>query len=158
LIGLKTNNFGDTDGGARIFLGALHSDGKSVGRQLFSMVPFVHLHKVVSLVIELFELSGHRDFEEYAKDILWNYSEDFLSLWILANLETNRSVMLPKLDTMESFEFEVSLLKSEFAELDFWQHVDESFFNAISYLSKKLWTIEGEDPHYKPKIQRTNFR
>ncbi|OHE11711.1 MAG: ferredoxin--nitrite reductase, partial [Sulfurimonas sp. RIFOXYD12_FULL_36_11] len=158
LIGLKTNNFGDTDGGARIFLGALHSEGTSVGRQLFSMVPFVHLHKVVSLVIELFELSGHRDFEEYAKDILWNYSEDFLSLWVLANLETNRSVMLPKLDTMKSFEFEVSLLKSEFAELDFWQHVDESFFNAISYLSKKLWTIEGEDPHYKPKIQRTNFR
>ncbi|MDD3855907.1 nitrite/sulfite reductase [Sulfurimonas sp.] len=158
LIGLKTNNFGDTDGGARIFLGALHSDGTSVGRQLFSMVPFVHLHKVVSLVIELFELSGHRDFEEYAKDILWNYSEDFLSLWVLANLETNRSVILPKLDTMESSEFEVSLLKGEFAELDFWQHVDESFFNAISYLSKKLWTIEGEDPHYKPKIQRTNFR
>ena len=158
LIGLKTNNFGDTDGGARIFLGALHSDGKSVGRQLFSMVPFVHLHRVVSLVIELFELSGHRDFEEYAKDILWNYSEAFLSLWVLANLETNRSVILPKLDTMKSFQFEVSLLKGEFAELDFWQHVDESFFNAISYLSKKLWTIEGEDPHYKPKIQRTNFR
>ncbi|MDD5401030.1 MAG: nitrite/sulfite reductase [Sulfurimonas sp.] len=158
LIGLKTNNFGDTDGGARIFLGALHSDGTSVGRQLFSMVPFVHLHKVVSLIIELFELSGYRDFEEYAKEILCNYSEDFLSLWVLANLETNSSLALPKLDKMQSFEYEAELLKKEFQTLDFWQYVDESFFNAVSYLSKKLWTIEGEDPHYKPKIHRTNFR
>jgi len=158
LIGLKTNNFGDTDGGARIFLGALHSDGKSVGRQLFSMVPFVHLNRVVSLVIELFELSGYRDFEEYAKEILCNYSEDFLSLWVLANLETNSKVALPKLDKMQSLEYETELLKKEFPTLDFWQYVDESFFNAVSYLSKKLWTIEGEDPRYKPKIHRTNFR
>ena len=158
LIGLKTNNFGDTEGGARIFLGALHSNGKSVGRQLFSMVPFVHLKKVVSLIIELFELSGYKNFEEYSNDILVNFSEDFLSLWDLANFETNRAVMLPKLDSMQDFEYEKGLLKKEFADLDFWQHVDDSFFNAVSYLSKKLWTIEGEDPHYKPKIQRTNFR
>ena len=158
LIGLKTNNFGDTEGGARIFLGALHSDGKSVARQLFSMVPFVHLNRVVSLVIELFELSRHTNFEEYASDILINYSEDFLSLWVLANLETESSIVLPKLDKMQNFEYEKALLKKEFPDLDFWQHVDDNFFNAVSYLSKKLWTIEGEDPHYKPKIQRTNFR
>lgn len=158
LIGLKTNNFGDTEGGARIFLGALHSDGTSVGRQLFSMVPFVHLHEVVSLVIELFELSGYRDFEEYARDILWSYSEDFLSLWVLANLESKKSIPLSKLKGIQSFEFETNLLKKEFADLDFWQFVDGSFFNAISYLSKKIWTVDGEDPHYKPKITRTNFR
>ncbi|MFA7501211.1 MAG: nitrite/sulfite reductase, partial [Sulfurimonas sp.] len=78
LIGLKTNNFGDTEGGARIFLGALHSDGTSVGRQLFSMVPFVHLNETVSLVIKLFELSGYRNFEEYASQVLIHCSEDFL--------------------------------------------------------------------------------
>lgn len=158
LIGLKTNNFGDTEGGARIFLGALHSNGASVGRQLFSMVPFVHLYETVSLVIKLFELSGYRDFEEYASNILINCSEEFLSLWVLANLETNRSVVVPKLDSMQSFEYEKELLKKEFASLDFWEHVDENFHDAVSYLSKKLWTVEGEDPRYKPKIERTNFR
>ncbi|MDT8338899.1 MAG: nitrite/sulfite reductase [Sulfurimonas sp.] len=158
LIGLKTNNFGDTEGGARIFLGALHSNGASVGRQLFSMVPFVHLHETVSLVIELFELSGYKDFEEYASNVLIHCSEEFLSLWVLANLETNSSIAVPKVGSMQSFEYEKELLKKEFATLDFWEHVDENFHDAVSYLSKKLWTIEGEDPHYKPKIERTNFR
>ncbi|MDY0123266.1 nitrite/sulfite reductase [Sulfurimonas sp.] len=158
LIGLKTNNFGDTEGGARIFLGALHSNGESVGRQLFSMVPFVHLNETVSLLIKLFELSRYRDFEEYASNVLVHCSEEFLSLWVLANLETNNAIAVPKLESIQSFEHEKELLKCEFAELDFWEHVDENFHDAVSYLSKKLWTIEGEDPRYKPKIERTNFR
>jgi len=158
LIGLKTNNFGDTDGGARVFLGAQHSDGTSTGRELFSMVPFVHLNSVLSLVIKLFELSGYKEFEEYATEILNKYSEEFLSLWFLANLETNKAIGLKRVEEEKSFEYEKELLKKEFSDLDLFEHVDENFHNAVSYLSKKLWTIEGEDPHYKPKIQRTNFR
>jgi ferredoxin-nitrite reductase len=158
LIGLKTNNFGDTEGGARIFLGAEHSDGNSVGRQLFSMVPFVHLNKVVTRVIELFEDSPYDEFEEYAKEILNNYSEEFVSLWVLANLETDKCIALKELDSQKDFEFEKELLQNQFGELDFWPHVEENFHNAISYLSKKLWTVDGEDPHYKPKINRVNFR
>lgn len=158
LIGLKTNNFGDTDGGARIFIGAQHSNGGIAARQLFSMVPFVYLESVVSLLIEFFEKSGYSDFEEFAAKVFNNYSEEFVSLWILANLETSKKVELPQRDSETTFEEEKNLLREEFAELDFWEHVDESFFNAVSYLSKKLWTIEGEDPHYKPKIERTNSR
>jgi len=158
LIGLKTNNFGDTDGGCRIFLGASHSDGSSVSRQLFSMVPFVHLNTVLSLVIKLFEDSDYDEFEEYAKNILNNYSEEFLSLWILSNLETKQSIGLSKLKNIQNIEFEKDLLKKEFKDLDFWLHVEENFHDAVSYLCKKLWTIEGEDPHYKPKINRVNFR
>lgn len=158
LIGLKTNNFGDTDGGARIFLGAQHSDGTSTARQLFSMVPFVHLNSVVSLVIRLFELSGYEEFEEYATEILNKYSEDFVAIWVLANLETNKSIGLEKPQKEKNFEYEKELLKKEFSDLDFWEHVAEDFYPAISYLGKKLWTIEGEDPHYKPKVHRTNFR
>lgn len=158
LIGLKTNNFGDTEGGARIFIGAQHSTGGIAARQLFSMVPFVYLEGVVSLLIEFFERSGCADFEEFAAKVLNNYSEEFVSLWVLANLETSKKAELPQRASTTTFEEEKELLSEEFAELDFWEHVDESFFNAVSYLSKKLWTIEGEDPHYKPKIERTNFR
>ena len=125
---------------------------------LFSMVPFVHLNSVVSLVIKLFELSGYEDFEEYATEILNKYSEDFVSIWVLANLETNKSIGLEKPQKEKNFEYEKELLKKEFSDLDFWQHVAEDFYPAISYLGKKLWTIEGEDPHYKPKVHRTNFR
>ena len=158
LIGLKTNNFGATDGGARVFIGALHSDGTSTGRQLFSMVPFVHLNTTLELVIKLFEESEYNEFEEYAREILVNYSENFLSLWVLSNLETNKSIKLEKLNEKKSFEEEKEILKQEFKDLDFWEHVDESFFNAVSFLCKKLWTIAGEDPHYKPKLDRVNFR
>lgn len=158
LIGLKTNHFGDTDGGARIFLGAQHSEGKSTSRQLFSMVPFVHLNRVISIIIELFELSGYKNFEEYSREILNRYSEEFLSLWILSIFETNRIIVLPKQDKMESFEFETALLKKELDGLDFFDHIDSNFFNSVSYMSKKLWTIEGASPIYKPSIERVNFR
>jgi len=96
LIGLKTNNFGDTDGGARIFIGAEHDNGKSVARQLFSMVPFVHLKEVVNLIIALFEQSKYKNFQLYAHHILNKYSENFLSLWHLYNLKNKTSLMLPK--------------------------------------------------------------
>jgi len=104
LIGLKTNNFGDTDGGARIFIGASHSDGASAGRQLFSMVPFIHLDSVVSLAIKFFELSSYSDFEEFATKIFNNYSEEFVSLWFLANLETDKSIKLLRMDSATTFE------------------------------------------------------
>lgn len=158
LIGLKTNNFGATDGGARVFLGAIHSDGTSTGRQLFSMVPFVHLNDTIELIIKLFEESGYSEFEEYAREVLLHYSEDFLSLWVLSNLETSKVIKLTKFDKQQSFEEEKQMLKDNFSELDFWLHVDENFFDAVSYLCKKLWTIQGEDPHYKPTINRVNFR
>ena len=122
------------------------------------MVPFVHLHSVISLIIKLFELSGYEEFEDYAADVLNKYSEDFVSIWVLANLETNKAITLKEPTKENNFDDEKELLKEEFADLDFWSHVGENFYESISYLGKKLWTIEGEDPRYKPKIQRTNFR
>jgi len=163
LIGLKTNNFGDTEGGARVFLGAVHTDGVSVGRMIFSMVPLVHLNETLSLVIKIFEKSGYKNFEEFAYFILNKYSSEFLALWFLANLQTSQSKPLStdtkfKVDTKESYEWEKELLLSNFKEVDFLESLDKSFFNSVVALSKKLWTVEGEDPTYKPSIKRTNFR
>jgi ferredoxin-nitrite reductase len=156
LIGLKTNNFGDTDGGARVYVGAVHTDGQSIGRLLFAMVPLVHLHATLDLIIKLYELSGHKSFEEFADSVLNKFSEEFLSLWILANLQTSKSLELNP--TNSGFEYEKSLLKEHFSDVDFLEPLDEKFAPAISALSKKLWTIEGADPTYKPKINRVNFR
>ena len=154
LIGLKTNNFGDTDGGCRIFIGAEHSYGKSVGRELFSMVPFVHLNSVVILIISLYELSGYDDFETYSNKILNNYSELFLSLWHLANLESQQTIALPKQAQVLSDEDEKKLLNETFGDFE----LEEDFRKTISLKAKELWTVEGKDPTYKPPIKRVSFR
>jgi len=156
LIGLKTNNFGDTDSGARVFIGAVHTDGLSIGRMLFSMVPLVHLQETLELIIKLYELSEYENFEEFSLNILNKFSEGFLALWILANFQTKKTIKLETLDA--GFEYEKSLLKKYFNDVDFIENFEEDFTKSISALSKKLWTIEGEDPIYKPKINRVNFR
>ncbi|MFK5938330.1 MAG: nitrite/sulfite reductase [Sulfurimonas sp.] len=163
LIGLKTNNFGDTDGGARVFVGAQHSLGVSTGRMLFSMVPFVHLKETLSLIISIYEKSAYSNFEEYTKDILNQFSPSFLSLWYLANLESNQSYEIklnnnPILDTDESFEFEKRYLLDTFPNLESLQNIDDSFTQTVSQLAKKIWSVEGEDPTYKPPMKRVNFR
>ena len=154
LIGLKTNNFGDTDAGSRVFIGAEHSYGQSIGRELFSMVPFVHLKSVVTLMIELYELSEYSDFEKYSRDTLNKYSQDFVSLWHLANLETRQTIKLNPLAESLSIIDEESLLKESFPNFE----LGEDFKKTVSIKCKELWTIEGADPMYKPKINRVNFR
>jgi ferredoxin-nitrite reductase len=155
LIGLKTNNFGATDGGARVFIGARHDDGQSLSRQLFSMVPFVHLKETLILVIALFEKSGLKNFQLYSRDFLTNYSEEFLSLWHLYNLKHNTQIQLTKQTNPLSQKEEEVLLKQNFS--DFTLHEDD-MKKSISKLVKELWTVEGKDPHYKPPIKRVNFR
>ena len=155
LIGLKTNNFGNTDGGARVFIGAEHDTGKSVARELFSMVPFVHLKDTISLVVSLYEKSHYKYFQLYSQHILNKYSKEFLSLWHLLNLQTTQIIPLPKQDTLMSIEFERELL---FATFKNFTLVEDDFKKSISSLSKELWTVEGADPKYKPPIKRVNFR
>jgi len=164
LIGLKTNNFGDTDAGARVFLGAVHTEGLSVGRLIFSMVPLLHLDATLSLIITLFEKSGFDNFELFSHNILNKFSAEFLAIWFLANLKAKREIELEvnhdiKVDTKECFLYETSLLEKHFNDIDLLDDFKaNNFKKAISALVKELWTIEGKDPKYKPKLNRVNFR
>jgi ferredoxin-nitrite reductase len=147
---------------SRAFL-YVDSDGVAVGRMIFSMVPLVHLHDTLLLIITIFEKSGYKNFEEFAYFILNRYSSEFLALWFLANLQTSQTKTLSsdtkfEVGTKESFEYEKELLLSNFKEVDFLESMEDSFFNSVVALSKKLWTVEGEDPTYKPSIKRTTFR
>jgi len=155
LIGLKTNNFGDTDGGARVFIGAEHDNGKSVARQLFSMVPFVHLKETITLIVELFEKSKYKNFQLYAHHILNKYSEDFLSLWHLYNLKNKTALTLPKQETNLTCKEEEKLLFESFSDVAL---IENDFKKTVSALAKELWTVAGKDPHYKPPMQRINVR
>jgi ferredoxin-nitrite reductase len=156
LVGLKTNNFGDTDGGARVFIGAVHTTGQSIGRMLFTMVPLVHLHNTLEVIIKIYEQSGYKNFEEFSDAILNKYSEGFLALWVLANIQTKKALKLEPTDS--GFEYEKALLQSNFSDVDFIEPIDEEFSTSVSALAKKLWTVAGEDPNYKPRINRVNFR
>ncbi len=162
LIGLKTNDFGATEGGARVFIGAEHTEGISVGRTLFPMVPLEHLHALLSLIIALYEESGCSDFEAYSMQILNKFSEAFLALWFLANLKTHQLLkLLPNEDlptVPHGFVCEKALLTKYFDGLDFLDLIDDNFVEAQRVLSRELWTISGEDPHYKPPIDRIVFR
>ena len=155
LIGLKTNNFGDVEGGCRIFLGAEHTYGKSVGRELFSMVPFPHLKRVVTYIIELYLQYDFRDFEEYSSKVLGFYSNRFLGLWHIANLERDTKIPLPVPSKELNEEEERELLLTTFEGFEL---IDDDFFKTLSHKAKALWTIEGKDPKYKPPIQRTAHR
>ena len=155
LIGLKTNNFGDVEGGCRIFIGAQHTFGKSVGRELFSMVPFPSLYTCVSKIIELYLLHNFDDFESYAKSVLDYYSHHFLALWHLANLKYDRTIALPlQTDTLD-FEEEKALLLETFNDFEI---VEDNFFKTLSFHTKALWFIEGKDHKYTSPIKRTTFR
>jgi len=162
LIGLKTNNFGATEGGARVFIGAQHSEGISVARPLFEMVPLEHLHQVISLIISLFEQSDIGHFETYSKEVLNQFSEGFLSLWYLANIQTSQSLALPieaiSATSKHTFDVEKGLIEHYFKDEAFSYEIDESFSVVVSQISKSLWTIQGKDPHYKPPINRTVAR
>lgn len=158
LLGLKTNNFGDTEGGTRVFLGALQ-DGTSVGKTVFPMVPYVHLNDTLLLIIKLYEQSSNKDFEEFTSNVLNKFSSEFLALWLLANISTNQALDLPVEENSNlDFEKEKKLLLNFFNEVNFLDLMDESFFESIDALSKKLWTVAGKNPHYVPSIKRTNYR
>ena len=158
LIGLKTNHFGDTEGGARIFAGAEHHRGRSVGRQLFSMVPFEHLYGVIDALIDLYEASGATSFENFAAEGLNRFSPSFVSLWMLLGFEKGTVPPLP-IETPSEGDIakETALLKAAYPQAAIPTY-EAGFFDAIGTLSKALWTVEGKDPTYKPPIERTVFR
>lgn len=160
LIGLRTNNFGDVDKGARIYLGAGHSNGTSVGRELFSMVPLEHISPLLECIIDEYKQSGLDGFETFSADVLNRYSEPFLSLWFLAKLETGQKVALHTLDKPDRshendlFEEEKQLLEHHFAQEPFLALIDDDFRDAIRYMSKKLWTVTKDSADIAPELKK----
>lgn len=159
LIGLRTNNFGNTDKGARIYIGAEHSAGISVGRELFEMVPLEHIRSVIDLIIEEYEQSGCDTFESFSAQILNRYSIEFIALWFLIKLESGAVTLLHEMDTLEHiakenhFMAEKELLIGCFSTA-ILELVDDSFNDAIRQLSQKLWSVGVSDQQIAPQIKK----
>lgn len=159
LIGLRTNNFGNTDKGARIYIGAEHSAGISVGRELFEMVPLEHIRSVIDLIIEEYEQSGCDTFESFSAQILNRYSIEFIALCLLIKLESGAVTLLHEMDTLEHivkedhFMAEKELLGRCFSTA-ILELVDDSFNDAIRQLSQKLWSVGVSDHEIAPQIKK----
>jgi ferredoxin-nitrite reductase len=156
LIGLRTSSFGDVDKAARIYLGAQHSAGTSVGRELFTMVPLEHIGNVIEMIIDEYEASGYECFEDFSTHLLNHYSEEFCALWFLGKLETDKKIPLHTLDTPASIHFatEKELLEEYFSGESFLSMIEDDFKDAIRFLSKKLWTIGKADENISPHIKK----
>ena len=158
LIGLKTNRYGASEGGVRIFIGAQYSTGADVGVQLFSMVPFESLHDVIKMIILLFEQSKYDTFETFAGHQFNSYSSSFFALWVLFNLHVSTIMPLPEnVDTPTDLQTKIDLLKNTFneaKEYEFTKNLEET----VDIITKKYWTVKGEESIYIPPINRTVFR
>jgi len=159
LIGLKTNHFGEAEGGARIFVGAEHSTGGRVGWQLFSLVPFEHLYSVIDLLITLFESSGRTTFEQFAGKVLNRFTPGFVAMWLLLSIRAGKAEPLPEsAPEARGFDMECTLMSETFGALFDVLEPEEGFGEVISVLAKELWTVGSGDTIYKPPIERTVFR
>lgn len=160
LIGLRTNQFGNTDKGARIYIGAEHSSGASVGRELFEMVPIEHIRSVIDLIISEYEQSKADTFESFSENILNRYSVEFIALWLLAKIQSGSKMLLCEIDMLENivvekiFTAEKELLIRSFPQVAFTALIDTDFNDAIRHMSKKLWSVGVSDQEIAPQIKK----
>lgn len=160
LIGLRTNNFGDADKGARIYIGAEHSTGGGVGRELFEMVPLEHIRSVIDTIIEEFEQSSCDTFESFSTNILNRCSVEFIALWILAKSDVGAIVTLSTMveiglkEKGDPFEIEKNLLIRSFPSSSFELLTKENYKETIRKLSKRLWTLEHNDQSISEGIKK----
>lgn len=160
LIGLRTNNFGDTDKGARIYIGAEHSTGMSVGRELFEMVPMKHIRSVIEIIIEEYEHSGKDTFESFSSDILNRYSIEFFALWILAKLESGSTIAMSAVGAQDNlfeenqFILEKELFLQHFSKKSYVVYIGDDFNEAIRQVSQKLWSVGQSDQQIAPQIKK----
>ncbi|MEA3371844.1 MAG: nitrite/sulfite reductase [Campylobacterota bacterium] len=140
LLGMHTSSYGTHEEAAKIHLGGEYSQGRSLARCLNVIVPKEAVSSFLELVIEEFEQSDYREFEEFSGEVLNGYSTDFLSLWFLAKLHTKSRVLLQKrrgaLEESCSEE-ERELLRESFTNL--FSSEEFRCSKEISRLSKELW-------------------
>lgn len=150
VVGLRTSMYGSLEKAARVFLGGEHTFGKAVAKQLFFLIPLDELEQFLNLVFQEYERSGYKDFESFSKEILNGYSSDFLSLWFLVKFTkeisaSQRAIKLPKNeecgfeDKKALFEYEKSILKDNFSDLEFTKYIDNKLADGLSFLTKCLW-------------------
>ncbi len=95
-VGIRTNLFGEVERGVRLYIGGEYTKGKRSARLIYWAVPLRKLNNLLKIIIDEFQYSGYEDFEEFSKNVLNRYSEEFLAFWFLAKLYTKKEFSLNK--------------------------------------------------------------
>jgi len=135
VVGLRTNIFGEPQMAARIFLGAEYTYGKVVAKEVLKVVPLPYFSAILDLIIHEFEQSDYSQFELFSHNILNHFTADFLELWFLAKMDTQKDIYL-------HVEEEETLLNQYYKDSDFYTLSQNRYREASSFLSKKMWTIK----------------
>jgi ferredoxin-nitrite reductase len=133
LVGLKSNIYGEREKTARIYIGALYTNGEKTAKKIFNAVPLNSLKGILTIIIDEYEKSGYKNFEDFARDVLHKYNDEFLNLWFLAKYFTKKKVYLDN----ENY---TQLLESNFRNQDFMKYIEDDFEQAIKFLSHSLWS------------------
>jgi len=132
IVGLKSNYYGLREKTARVYLGALYTQGKQTAKKVFNAVPINSLEEILNIIIDEFEHSIYDDFEAFSEHVLRKYTNSFLNLWFLAKFDTKRICYLNSNNEKELF-------KKYFKNEEFINFIDNNFEEAVAFLSKKLW-------------------
>lgn len=132
LVGLKSDYLGHRVKTARIYLGALYTNGDALARKVFNKIPLNSLKGILELILEEYENSKYSNFENFSLNILNKYSIGFLNLWFLAKLETKKEIYLDSFDEKEMI---LRSFKNEY----FIKNLENDYKEEIDELTKKLW-------------------
>ena len=142
LVGLRTGSFGPTQKSVRLFLGGEYTNGKKTARLILMAVPLHGLWDFIGTILDEFEQSGYKDFEQFSKEILNHFSADFLALWFLAKLHTGKKVLLERYlyeSSTHCLEKEKAAIETAFNEPALWSDRGVPFHEGIHYLGQILW-------------------
>ena len=134
IVGLRTNAYGTTQKAARIFLGGQYTDGSMPTRLIFPSVPLVHLHRVIDVIIDVYEQSGEADFEIFCSRWLNGLSSDFVLLWLLAQCYLDTPPTLERSDETTLY----ARLKAT-PGFETVASEDDSYMPAIKAMMHALW-------------------
>jgi len=133
LVGLRSSSYDYTQKIARIYLGGEYTFGQKLSKQVFKGVPLPHLKEILNVIIDEFENSIYADFEDFSKNILNHFSENFLALWFLAKVESRQNAQL-------CIDDEMNLFTKHSSELEFYTLLEDDFSEALKFQTKKLWS------------------
>ncbi len=146
LVGIRTKLYGPTvERGVRLYLGAEPSRPARPGRLILYGVPLRALNGMLGVITALFEASGHRRFECFAKEELNRFSEPALAFWLLYNLALSQKeaplLPLPKERNADEKALFASRVTDETVRRALETQEAYPFREAIVLLERRLFQI-----------------
>ncbi len=84
LIGLRTNLYGKTERALRVYIGGVSNYNSSPARLIYYSVPRHFINPLLDTIINIYNKSGYKSFEEFSYKVLNRYNIEFLQLFFIS--------------------------------------------------------------------------